>query len=114
MVEDNDGVRRAMAHGLERAGHRVVAAADGNDARIQLARRDDWDALCTDAVMPGYASTELIADFQARFPGRPVVLCSGHLPQALSPAFEGLELRFLAKPFSPSTLVEIFAEELTR
>ena len=114
MAEDNDAVRRVMAHGLERAGHRVVLATDGHDARIQLALRDDWDALCTDAIMPGYPSADLIADFQARFPGRPVVLCSGHLPETLGPAFASLKLRFLAKPFSPARLVDVLDEELTR
>lgn len=105
LAEDNNWVRRAMTRGLERAGYQVVATIDGTDAKAHLDERDDWYALCTDAVMPGYASARLIDDFAARCPDAAIVVCSGHLPDEVEAVASRCGATLLPKPFSPSELV---------
>ncbi len=114
LAEDNEWVRSAMVRGLQRAGFEVVATVDGDDARAQLEASDGWEALCTDAIMPGYSSAKLIQDFQERYPGRPVVVCSGHLSAEVSAIIDAGDVRFLPKPFAPSALVNALSEELGR
>ncbi len=90
LVDDDDGVRRTLARALSRAGWTVVQARDGDEANDALtAGCDRFDALCTDAVMPGAPTRELIDRFRAGRPDGRVLLLSGHVPSEL-------ELRGLA------------------
>ena len=114
LAEDNEWVRGAMARGLARAGYDVEVAVDGDDARQRVESADDWDALCTDAVMPGYSSAALIRDFKARFPERPVIVCSGYLSHDVSELIDAGGVRFLPKPFAPSALVGALQDELSK
>ena len=112
LAEDNVWVRGALVRGLERAGFQVVVAEDGTQAFQQISRREDWAALCTDAIMPGTPSVEVIREFRERFPGRPIVVCSGHLPSEVEQFVKAGGVRFLAKPFGPSLLVGALAAAL--
>lgn len=105
LAEDNDHVRNALGRGLLSAGYDVVTAADGDEARQRLDERSDWSALCTDAIMPGYATTKLIQDFRVRCPSGHVVVCSGHLPKDVDDIVQAGEVEFLPKPFPSSALV---------
>jgi two-component system cell cycle sensor histidine kinase/response regulator CckA len=112
LAEDNASVRGALVRGLERAGFEVVVAKDGTQACQQLSTRDDWGALCTDAIMPGTPSTDVIRAFRERFPRRPIVVCSGYLPKEVEQIVEAGGARFLAKPFGPSLLVDTLSAAL--
>ena len=106
LAEDDARVRLVLSRGLERAGYDVLAASDGDEAATWIESGEPIDALCTDAIMPGRPATRLIRDFCERYPGKPVVLMSGHLPSELeADAFENPRTRFLRKPFVPAALV---------
>jgi len=78
-AEDEESVRRVLARGLRRSGFTVVEARDGDEAALFMESQAPFDALCTDAVMPGMQVAELIRGFNQRFPGKPVLVISGYL-----------------------------------
>ena len=51
VVEDSPGTQEKFRKALEKAGHQVVLAADGNDA-IGRAKSDKPDVILMDIVMP--------------------------------------------------------------
>jgi len=115
VVEDDDAVRKLMVAALRNAGYQVIEAESGS-AALELARRyrGSIDLLCTDCIMPGISSSQLIADFQVLFPRARVLVCSGHIEeQALRGQIERNHLRYLSKPFTGTELVRVAAETLT-
>ena len=105
LAEDEPLVRGIMAETIRSAGYEVIEANDGDEAK-RLALEDvDYVAACIDGVMPGAPSSDVIDCFQKAHPGRPVLLCSGYMPDEL--ANRGLlkaGVTLLAKPFAPSRL----------
>jgi two-component system cell cycle response regulator CpdR len=79
LAEDQPDVRLLLERGLLRAGFEVTAVADGDEALRVLETEQPFDALCTDAIMPGALASDVIATFARRFPGRRIVLMSGYL-----------------------------------
>ena len=74
--------RRRM---LERAGYRVLDAANGQDAEVVFARhRGSIDLLVSDVVMPGISGPELFRRLAAEQPGLKVVYISGYATEALA------------------------------
>jgi len=110
LAEDEPVVRRLLAHGLRSQGYDVVEAEDGDAAMRLLGEQGPFDALCTDAVMPGRSVFELISQYQAVRPRGLVVVLSGYLPENLAPLFGRAGVRLLRKPFSHGVL----AAELER
>ncbi|MFT4978256.1 MAG: signal transduction histidine kinase/CheY-like chemotaxis protein [Myxococcota bacterium] len=102
VVDDDDMVREVATRLLERAGHVVVAAADGVEA-LRIAGQQPLDVVLSDVIMPGMKGTELAARLAVAHPQVSVVLMSG------CPADETLDAgdaRFIAKPFSGADLIE--------
>ena len=115
LVEDEALVRDVMAQTLRDAGYRVLLAAHGDEALRVAAAQPNLDLLCTDGILPGMPTRELIARIAQRYPGIPVLICSGHLQEELvrRQIAEG-SFEFLAKPFRPDELVERIAALLSR
>ena len=111
LVEDEERVRRVAARCLERAGYRVLAVADGEDAlRISAATRS-IDLLLTDVVMPGMSGPRVAEKLRAARPALPVLFMSGFsqdLPEPLAPPAGSL----LQKPFTPEQLVARVADAI--
>ncbi len=80
LVEDEPELRRITRAALERAGYRVIEAADGQEALGLWEReRDAIDLLLTDLVLPGpLGGRALAARLRARSPGLKVLLTSGY------------------------------------
>ncbi|MCC6625722.1 MAG: response regulator [Deltaproteobacteria bacterium] len=111
VAEDEPRVLDLIARALTRAGATVVRADDGDQALARIGSSARLDALCTDAVMPGAPVSQVIARFEERHPGRPVIVCSGHVEEELvRRGIEAGRLRILAKPFEPGRLVALVAE----
>jgi two-component system, cell cycle sensor histidine kinase and response regulator CckA len=106
VAEDQDGVRALIQRGLERAGYRVMEAADGAEA-LRLFERDPAaiDLLLTDVVMPGMGGRELCDRVHAIRPELRVLFMSGYAENeiarrgALDP-----DMHFLEKPFDHRAL----------
>jgi PAS domain S-box-containing protein len=111
LVEDEEPVRRVAARCLERAGYRVLAVADGEDALRIAAATPKIDLLLTDVVMPGMSGPRLADHLRAARPSLPVLFMSGFsrdLPESLAPPPGAL----LQKPFTPERLAARVAEVL--
>ena len=108
VVEDEPGVRSLVERVLARAGHRVLAFADGSTAADTLADPAvRVDLLVTDLVMPGPNGIEVARQARRARPDLRVLLMSGYAADALRA--EGVEegsIELLAKPFSTSELLE--------
>lgn len=114
VAEDEPLVRKALVAGLRRAGYRALEACDGTEA-IQLMRtRNDWAALCTDAVMPGRSIINVCELFRQRQPFTPILLVSGYVPEQLAVVQQAQDVRYVPKPVSPSELARILADEIAR
>ncbi len=98
-AEDDDDIRMVTARCLRRAGHTVVAAADGAQA-LHAVRHHRPDAVITDVDMPHLTGLQLCRairddpDLQAL----PVMLVSGSIhpddPRALDAGATDILLRF--------------------
>ncbi len=108
VVEDEPAVRDLVRQALERAGHRVLAAADGLDAlTVARAHAGPIDVVVSDVVMPRMSGREMAAELLRARPELRFLFISGYPDDAGDPRdFVGAAGDFLAKPFSPPLLVE--------
>ncbi len=75
VVEDHPAYRTMVQEVLEDAGHRVIAAADGNQG-LALAQEHLPELILTDGRMPGLTGVELITKLRAdtRFSTTPIIV----------------------------------------
>jgi two-component system cell cycle sensor histidine kinase/response regulator CckA len=116
MVEDEPSVREFARRVLDRAGHKLLMAATGDEALHTAAT---WhgviDVLLTDIVMPGMHGQVLAAKLLKDRPDVRVIFMSGYAEESI-PALDRLSTpaAFLAKPFGSATLTEAVAREIAR
>jgi PAS domain S-box-containing protein len=107
LVEDESGVRLLTKRFLDKAGYRVLEAANGNDAERVFAQHGGAiDLVVTDVMMPDCGGPELIGRLQEKAPALRVLYMSGFSEQsALRNAGIELGVPFVHKPFTASELV---------
>ena len=102
VAEDETIVRDLVQQTLERAGYRVLVAADGDEAlRVGAASTHPVDVLVTDMVMPGMNGGELARRVLEASPSTPVVFMSGYTTEACRPAPGGGNRRRSAREAVP-------------
>ena len=114
LAEDDRALRRFLEVVLERAGYKVIPAADGLEA-MKLALSTQIDIVVTDAMMPNLSGHEF-----CRFLRNSQTL--SHLPVILLSALERKEPNqnaeqvdaFLSKPVSAEILVQCIEKLLAR
>src|SRR5688500_3642186 len=114
LAEDDRALRRFLEVVLDRAGYKVIPAADGLEA-MKLALSTPIDIVVTDAMMPNLSGYDF-----CRFLRNSQTLA--HLPVILLSALERKENNqnsekvdaFLAKPVSAESLVACIEELLSR
>lgn len=114
LVDDEEGVRRAIARMLASLGARVRTAADGEEARrileeagkVGAAKEAATDLLLTDLRMPGMTGSQVVAMARALTSDLPVVVMSGHVEDTLRRELPGPAERtgLLQKPFDREEL----------
>jgi hypothetical protein len=71
-VDDEPPLRKVAQRVLERAGHTVLGAGDGEDGwELVRSRIQEIDLVVSDLVMPGMGGIELIRRIRERRPGLP-------------------------------------------
>ena len=114
LVEDEEGVRRLIARGLEQHGYQVLAAADGAAAlRLEAAHPAPIHLLITDVLMPGMTGRELADAVKARRPAIKVLFISGYTDDEV--LRHGVVIgtdAFFHKPFTPLGLLTKVREVL--
>lgn len=110
VVDDEEGVRTFVAESLERKGHVVVQAADGESA-LGLARGSSFDLVITDLRMPGMGGIQLLQTLRAEQPEVEVVVLTAHgnVTTAVEAMREGA-FDFVQKPISGPAEVRLLAD----
>ncbi|GLY00071.1 MULTISPECIES: response regulator [Actinoplanes] len=108
VAEDHDDIRYVVQRSLERAGHRVVAAADGA-AALAAIREHRPDLVVTDVDMPYLTGLELCRAIRADPALRhiPIVVASGALMPGDDRATAAGASATLLKPFVPAQLLAL-------
>lgn len=105
VVEDDGALRRYLQVILERAGFRVVTAADGLEG-MKAALSSAVQAVVTDAIMPHLGGHELCR-FMRRHPklkSLPVVVMSGREQAPATTSASDAADAYLTKPVRPEEL----------
>jgi signal transduction histidine kinase/CheY-like chemotaxis protein len=103
VVDDEPHVRSVAKRILEKAGHRVVVAEDGEVA-LTIVRESAVQVALVDATMPGMSGAEVLGALAAMKPGLPLVLMSGYARDEVRDAAQRAAAGFVAKPFTPEDL----------
>ncbi len=107
VVEDEGAVRELVRTALTRAGYRVLAARDGEEALTRAAAHAGRiDLLLTDVVMPGLNGRELALRFRQARPEARVLFMSGFASDVIAADGElSGDSELLMKPFTPDELL---------
>jgi CheY-like chemotaxis protein len=105
LVDDEPGVREAVAECLETAGFRLEVTADAEAALRVLQSRGPFDALVTDFMLPGMDGADLVAEARHMYPGIATLVNTG------GAATDGLrdlpaDTTVMHKPFRREDLIE--------
>ena len=114
MVEDEEGIRIAIARMLRKKGLSVIEAGDGW-AAIDLIRNreEEIDLILLDVTIPGASSPEVFTEAQRIRPEIKVILTTAYDREAASSSFDAPQLRgFIRKPYEFADLVRLLAESL--
>jgi DNA-binding response OmpR family regulator len=104
VVDDEPIVRDVVTRYLERDGHRVVTAADGNEAK-DLIERDPPSLVVLDVMLPGGTDGLALCRWIRSSSELPVILLTARGDE--TDRIVGLELGaddYVTKPFSPREL----------
>src|SRR3989454_9652657 len=81
VIDDNDAARSTMRRVLERVGHEVLEASDG-DAGLKLLAETGVTLVITDIFMPGQDGIVTLRRIKKEFPGVRVIAVYGDYPDA--------------------------------
>ena len=110
LVAEDEALLRMVVHDvLVGAGYSVIEAVSAEEALVLLDARPDTRVLFTDVSMPGSLDGFGLAHIvSSKYPDVAILVASGDCRPGSADLPPGA--RFLAKPYSPSTLLEAMAE----
>src|SRR6266480_7335134 len=115
VIDDNDAARSTMRRVLEKTGHEVLEASDGN-AGLKLLTETGARLVITDIFMPGQDGIVTLRRIRKEFPGVRVIAVSGGDATGRIDLRRDAELlgaaRTLRKPFAPAELRRAVEETL--
>jgi two-component system, OmpR family, copper resistance phosphate regulon response regulator CusR len=107
VIEDESKVARAVRDGLRAEGYGAEVAATGDDG-LALARRDPFDLVVLDLMLPGRGGLDVLAELRRAGDATPVLVLTAR--DTVADRVSGLDAGaddYLVKPFA-------FAELLAR
>lgn len=117
IAEDEEIVKTLLKKTFEKAGYRVVEAADGNEALARFREHDDIALVLSDVVMPGKNGKEILAEIRAMNPGMKFIFISGYTADIIKQRGMGVvdeEVEIVTKPYSRDELLRKVREMLDR
>jgi DNA-binding response OmpR family regulator len=102
LVDDEAEIATLVASVLQRSGHAVDVAADGEAALAFLNEKPgQYQLVITDSNMPGVSGIQLVEHLRkTNFTGK-VILLSGYVTSELQDVYQSLNIdRIIEKPFS--------------
>jgi len=114
VVDDDSGMRLAMAETLKRKKYQVDHA-DSGETGLAMARQHNYQALITDLRMPGMSGLELLREVKTVSPAVEIILVTayGDVSTAVE-AMKGGAYDYLQKPFSAGDLEQIVYNALIK
>jgi PAS domain S-box-containing protein len=114
LVEDEMAVRRLARKILSRSGYKVFEISNA-EAAMDLIDNQHVDLVITDVVLPGMSGSELARLIEKHRPDVKIVFMSGYTEHSsLEKGALNMEGRFLAKPFSPDSLLRMVKTVLSQ
>jgi two-component system, cell cycle sensor histidine kinase and response regulator CckA len=115
IAEDNEGARHFMRDLLQQYGYKTVEAMDGEDAIGKFAQHQDIDLIILDSVMPKKNGREVYEAIRKVKPHIKALFTSGYTKDIiLDKGIETKNFDYIAKPMSPTTLLQKVREVLDR
>ena len=106
LAEDDHAMRTFIKRALEKEGHRVDEAEDGETAFAFLQSGNTYDILLTDIVMPNMDGLELSSKAKKLFPAMPVMFITGFAGMAPHGDESDNGIQIISKPFHLKDIVE--------
>ncbi len=107
VIDDDPIVVLSCKRILEVEGHTVIAV-DNADEGEALLKKDSFDILITDIMMPGRDGFDMIAQAKSICPDLPVVMMTGFLTAETEQRGTNSGADFcIAKPFTPEELLDV-------
>jgi two-component system, cell cycle sensor histidine kinase and response regulator CckA len=107
LVDDEDGLRRAVASALKKEGFSVLEARDGSVAVQLFAKHSsEIDIVVLDMVLPGLSGREVYDEIRLTRKDLPVLFCSARDFTGRDEPDTATNQSFLAKPFRLGELIE--------
>ena len=117
VVDDDEGVRLMLRTLLEKSGHSVIEASNGNEA-VQTLQNHSPALVILDIIMPDKEGLETIMELRQSRPDLPIIAISGDGrigPQAyLDDALKLGAAKVFTKPFVLDDIRQAVAELLTK
>src|SRR5262245_49327413 len=110
LVDDDRGLRHALASFLVEAGHLVETAGDGPEALAKL-ETGPYDIVLLDIGLPSMSGLEVLARTRTlAAPPLVVMMTADDTPETLLEAVRRQAYRYLRKPFAPRAIVDVINE----
>ena len=114
LVEDEDAVRMFSARALREKGYKVIEAENGDDALEIVKKREHFDVLVTDVVMPKMDGPTLSKKVRDIYPEAKTIFISGYTEDTFRNNLDhDAKIHFLPKPFTLKDLATKVKEVLT-
>ncbi len=115
VVDDEKNIRKMVRLTLERAGHTLEIAEDGQRALEIFGDGAGWDLVLTDQRMPAMEGREVTLEMRRRDPAARIVMMTAFATDELAgEILRAGAVDFLRKPFSADTLRSAIAAALAR
>ena len=111
VIEDDDSMRMMFQQMLERAGHEVVEAREGDEAFMRC-RQGAVDLIITDLIMPQRSGFEIIRGLKREFPDLKIIAVTGWGRHLLPLARDSGADRMFEKPIGQDDLIGAVGELL--
>jgi len=105
IVDDEPNIRRSLEGLLKDEGHSAASCADGEEA-LERARREPYDAVLLDVMLPGMNGLEVLERIQPLIPDAKILMMSGQADVGTAvKAVQAGARQFLEKPVDPDRLL---------
>lgn len=105
VIDDDKSVRLSLIKALEKVGHDVDEAADGEEA-IEYFTSMPYDVVISDINMPVKDGVESLLDLKADYPDIKLIAISGEDEALLKAAEEFGAAKAFPKPFSIAEILK--------
>jgi len=110
VIDDQEAIRRVVRRALERDGHEVFDASDG-EIGIQILESQSCEVVITDIFMPGQDGIVTLRQIRKRFPAVKVIVISGGDSSGMLDLRQDAEflgaVKSLQKPFNAGEIMDL-------